>query len=287
MESFFQVVKKLAGAAHGTAAWATNVGNEHGQVLISVLTTEEGKGLGNMCAGLVGRYQTANQSPPQILYVDRDCCAKKGNTHFHEMFKGLPDLAVRLDIWHFMRRLAAGCTTESHPLYGVFMSRLSSCIFEWNKDDVFKLKDAKIKQLYGVDYFNVDDKLTKEEMALHCRRRTRGAEVTTKMIENLIIKFTGEAGKDSLGVPVLDQERIWLIWETQKRHVVCIQDPPEFQLYTQTGTLKKGGIELPTYRCARGSTSLESFHQHLKTFIPGKYHFSIIAHLLNLEKNLY
>ena len=39
------------------------------------------------------------------------------------------------------------------------MYRLSSCIFEWNRDDVFKLKDAKIKQLYGVDYFNVDDKL--------------------------------------------------------------------------------------------------------------------------------
>ena len=31
-----------------------------------------------------------------------------------------------------MRRLARGCTTESHPLYGVFMSRLSDMIFEWD-----------------------------------------------------------------------------------------------------------------------------------------------------------
>ena len=43
MGILFQVVKKLAGTAHEPAAWATNVGNEHGQVLIYVLTTEEGK----------------------------------------------------------------------------------------------------------------------------------------------------------------------------------------------------------------------------------------------------
>lgn len=40
--SFKQVTRKLAGAAAGTAAWVTNVGNEHGQVLMSVLTAAEG-----------------------------------------------------------------------------------------------------------------------------------------------------------------------------------------------------------------------------------------------------
>ena len=39
------------------------------------------------------------------------------------------------------------------------------------------------------------------------------------------------------------------------------------QLYTQTGRLTKGGVILLVYRCARGSTSLESFHLH--RFIPG------------------
>ncbi|XP_056120631.1 uncharacterized protein LOC130097715 [Rhinichthys klamathensis goyatoka] len=33
--------------------------------------------------------------------------------------------------------------------------------------------------------------------------------------------------------------------------------------------MTKGGIILPVYRCARGSTSLESFHNHLNRFIPG------------------
>ncbi|GFS23951.1 hypothetical protein ElyMa_001652400, partial [Elysia marginata] len=41
MGSNKRVVKKLVGEAAGTAAWSINVGNEHGQVLMSVLTASE------------------------------------------------------------------------------------------------------------------------------------------------------------------------------------------------------------------------------------------------------
>ena len=59
------------------------------------------------------------------------------------------------------------------------------------------------------------------------------------------------------------------VWTDQQRHIPCIQDPESFPLYMKTGTLKKGGVVLSCYRCARGSTSLESFHLHLNRFIPG------------------
>ena len=39
------------------------------------------------------------------------------------------ELQVKLDSWHYMRRIALGCTSESHTLYGVFMGKLSACIF--------------------------------------------------------------------------------------------------------------------------------------------------------------
>ena len=74
------------------------------------------------------------------------------------------------------------------------------------------------------------------------------------------------------GIPLF-HERIWEHWKQQQKHVECLQDPKGVQLYTQTGTLKKGGVVLPVYRCARGSTSLESFHLHLQRFIPGKIYF--------------
>jgi hypothetical protein len=72
-------------------------------------------------------------SPPTLLYVDRDCCS---SSTLKSMFADWPDLVIRLDIWHFMRRIADGVTTDSHQLYGVFMSRLSGCIFAWSDVDM-------------------------------------------------------------------------------------------------------------------------------------------------------
>ncbi|XP_053732093.1 uncharacterized protein LOC128765392 isoform X2 [Synchiropus splendidus] len=75
MDSTKKVTKRLAGAA-----WSTNVGNEYGQVLMSVLTAAEGDGLAQMAAGLMRRYSDAGQAPPKVLYVDRDCCTSVGQS---------------------------------------------------------------------------------------------------------------------------------------------------------------------------------------------------------------
>ncbi|XP_067280417.1 uncharacterized protein [Pseudorasbora parva] len=129
MDSTKKVTKKLAGAAAGTAAWVSNVGNEHGQVLMSVLTSHEGQGLLPMTTGLVRRYEAAGVAPPTLLYMDRDCCSAVGTSRAAAMFSGWSDLVVRLDVWHFMRRVTAGLHTNSHPFYGLFMAKLSAYIF--------------------------------------------------------------------------------------------------------------------------------------------------------------
>lgn len=72
-----------------------------------------------------------------------------------------------------------------------------------------------------------------------------------------------------MGVPLLDSDRIWEIWDSQKQYIECLQDPEGVQLYLHTGAMTRGDVILPTYRCARGSTSLESFHLHINGFIPG------------------
>lgn len=71
-----------------------------------------------------------------------------------------------------------------------------------------------------------------------------------------------------LGVSLLKDE-MKKIWEEQKRHIPCIQDPPGLALYSITHYITKGRVRLPILRCACGSTSLESFHCHLARFIPG------------------
>ncbi|XP_047191158.1 uncharacterized protein LOC124850755 [Scophthalmus maximus] len=275
MDSTKKITKKLSGLAKGTALWLTSVSNEVGQILISVLTAQEGPALDIMVADLIRRYSNAGVTPPQLLYVDCDCCLEgRGPTKLQQRFGGWPDLVVKLDIYHFMRRLASGCTKDAHPLYPIFMAKLSCCIFEWDSEDVALVRRAKREQLKregvpGITEKMVDQHITKDELARHCRRRTRGEQQTIVLIECLLNELMGEKGRDLLGVPLLDQERMQHIWQTQRRHVKCIQDEPGVLLYAQTGTTTKEGIILPNYRCARGSTSLESFHLHLNRFIPG------------------
>ena len=121
--------------------------------------------------------------------------------------------------------------------------------------------------------------VTKDETAKHCRRRTRG-QSTTGNIEDLLLSLTSVT--DTLEVPVLRKD-LSLIWEEEKKHIPCLQDSPNIQLYTKTGNINKSGVELPVFQCAQGSTSLESFHLHLNRFTPGTaanaLHFQ--AYLLN------
>jgi hypothetical protein len=273
-----QVVGKLAGAAAGTASWVTNVGNEIGQVLVSVVTCSEGAGLELMAQGLMRRYATAGETPPVALYVDRDCCSQASVQTVSRLFGEWPHLQVRLDVWHWMRRLASACTSEAHPLYPVFMGRLSTCIFEYDADDLNALCRAKA----GVSDARLSKEhvlrsLTKRELQQHCRRRTRGIEETTRLVKLLIDTFLTDAGRDTMGVQLFDAARMKATWEQQRKHIACLQDPPAMQLYTQISTLFKGSVQLPVYRCARGSTSLESFHLHLARFIPGTYNYCTLS----------
>lgn len=248
MDSTKKVARKLAGHSAGTATWVTNVGNEHGQVIMTVLTASEGFGLASMVGGIIKRYKDASVPPPELLYVDRDCC---GGTYLKKIFEEWKDMEIRLDIWHFMRRISVGCTTDSHQLYSTFMAHLSRCIFSWDQEDVDRLiraKRAELEaQLMQPSDADVLRRLSKSELALHCKRTTRGTRETVDLISQLIDSFEGERGRDTLGVPLINSARMAEIWKSQRKHVACIQDPSGVQLYVQTGTLTKGGHTLPTY----------------------------------------
>ncbi|XP_044023334.1 uncharacterized protein LOC122862134 isoform X2 [Siniperca chuatsi] len=254
MNSTKKVTRKLAGADAGTTQWMTSVGNELGQVLMSVLTAAEGYGLRDMAKGLQERYQRAGKDPPHVLYVNSGCCSGDGGTcAATALFPAWAQMSIRLDIRHFLRRLAAGVTSESHPLYPDFMRSLSGCIFEWDPEDLSRLRRTNVMSV--------------KEMSRHCRRRTRGAQETERLLDETVEAFMGAT--DTMNIPLLDRDRMKEIWSTQRKHITCIQDPPGVHLHTRTGQVTKGGVTLPVYRCARGSASLESFHMHLNRFIPG------------------
>ncbi|KAL8613475.1 hypothetical protein ACOMHN_007518 [Nucella lapillus] len=70
--------------------------------------------------------------------------------------------------------------------------------------------------------------ITKQELALHCRRATRGTEETTLLLNSLIDLYTQPHATDTL-----DAARAWQTWEEQKRHVKCILDPEGVSLYQE------------------------------------------------------
>ncbi|TWW53092.1 hypothetical protein D4764_0263750 [Takifugu flavidus] len=219
MDSTKTITKKLSGTATGTAQWLTSVGNEMGQVLISVLTASEGPALD--LYGCRPDGQSAGMDPPVALYVDNGCCKEVGETKIKAKFGRWPNLIVRLDIWHFMRRLAVGCTTDAHQLYPTFMARMSACIFEWDATDVAELRRAKKAQLLqegwpALSDQELDKHITKDELALHCRRRTRGEETSIQLLDQLLTELMTGKGNDALGVPLLDTVRMQHIWAHPK-----------------------------------------------------------------------
>ncbi|KAJ8346395.1 hypothetical protein SKAU_G00277960 [Synaphobranchus kaupii] len=176
MDSTKKVTKKLAGFAADTAAWATNVGNEFGQVLISVLTSAKGKGLLPMAAGLMQRYRVAGVAPPSSCVT----------TESHQLYGT------------FMRQLSSSIFEWDEE--DVRLLREAKRSELEGKRGMVGLTDAEVSM-----------SLTKRELALHCSRCTRGAAVTERLVRELIDSFDGEKGHDTLGIPLLDHDCIQAI----------------------------------------------------------------------------
>ncbi|RUS80407.1 hypothetical protein EGW08_011843, partial [Elysia chlorotica] len=267
MGSTKSVIKKLSGSARDSAASATSVGNEYGQVLMCVLAASEGPGLQAMAQGLVHRYATSGVPQPKVLYVDRGCCGKCSSKAAQDLFSEWRDLTVRLDASHFMFRFVTCLSAESHALRETFMKKLSSAIFKWNESDVATLRQAKVQQLQSVGrrVTEATVELTSKELSAHCRRITRCARETEAIITRMLTEFKG--GTD---VRVFNLPRLERVWEEMKVHVKCLQDPADVSLYTVVSRKSLGGVSLPVYHCTRGISSVENFYPHLNNFIPGE-----------------
>lgn len=177
------------------------------------------------------------------------------------------------DSFHFMQRFNCGLT-EHHPLYGTFCAKLSACIFEWDREDVQCLKDAKRAEWKGSHngHSPTDEQLmatiSPGELKKHCRRKVCAVEELRSMISGLLQSVWDLT--DTTGLRLVNSEIMLRIWDVQQKHLECLQDPSGIQLYTKVCTVQKGGKELPV-QCGRRSSSLERFHRHQCAFIPGTF----------------
>ena len=157
----------------------------------------------------------------------------------------------------------------------MFCAKLSSCIFQWDRGDYELLREAKEGELLKQGMHPTEKQVTAAikpaELAQHCRRHTRPVEDIRQLVDQLLVEMWDKT--DTSGLRLINPEAMGHIWALQQKHLPCIQDPEGINLYTKTGTLEKGGKHLQVLRCARGTSSLESFHRHQCSFIPGKLVF--------------
>ncbi|XP_076841988.1 uncharacterized protein LOC143486080 [Brachyhypopomus gauderio] len=280
MDSTKKVVKKLSGEGKGTAEWFTSIGNEYSQIVSFVLTCEEStKSLEPMCRGVVDRFQQANQPVPKIIYVDRGCCRAQGPTSVEILFQPWVDagMVVRLDIFHWIHRFDAAVRTESHSKYATFKSALAGAVLAYNRTDLERLIEAvRAKDLATLKSLSNEDivrlYISRQQLKHHVRRVTLGAQETFRLIHLAIEELKGPAGLDENGVSLFKTpEAIDEMWAAQQRHLECIQDPPDMYMYRVARTTTIHGVDVPYYKCLRGSNSLEGFHKALPNMIPGPH----------------
>ncbi|XP_055011479.1 uncharacterized protein LOC129409441 isoform X1 [Boleophthalmus pectinirostris] len=206
--------------------------------------------------------------------VDWDFCTQTGVSSVTKLFHPWKS-AVRSDSFHFVRRFNCGLTTEHHPLYGTFCTKLSSCVFEWDQEDVQRLKEAKREEWKCSHSGHVPTEeqlmatVNPGELKKHCRRRTRGVEEMRRMISRLLESVWDLT--DTTGLCLVSHDSMRHIWEMQQKQLECFQDPPCVALYKKVGTFQKGGKELDILKCGRGSSSLESFHWHQCAFFASTF----------------
>ncbi|KAK6302324.1 hypothetical protein J4Q44_G00266790 [Coregonus suidteri] len=105
---------------------------------------------------------------------------------------------------------------------------------------------------------------------------------TFRLIHLAIEELKGPAGLDESGVSLFKTpEAIDEMWAGQQRHLECIQDPPDMNMYRVARTTTINNVDLPYYKCLRGSNSLEGFHKALPNMIPGRHHRTYSAPLID------
>ncbi|KAL7824689.1 hypothetical protein AOLI_G00327700 [Acnodon oligacanthus] len=87
-----------------------------------------------------------------------------------------------------------------------------------------------------------------------------------------IEELKGPAGLDENGVSLFKTpEAIVEMWAAQQRHLECIQDPPDMNMYRVACTTTINNMDVPYYKRLRGNNSLEGFHKALPNMIPGPH----------------
>ena len=124
-----------------------------------------------------------------------------------------------------------------HPNYAVFIVDLSKCIFKGTS--------------MSLPGWNVQE--------LHLHRNNMYDLPSRYMMTDFLTSVNEEAGKDTIGVPLLNSAKNRSIWDLQQMHVPCLRDVSRVQLNIKSRETFKEALPCPSTGVANNQPLLSPF----------------------------
>ncbi|XP_030613308.1 uncharacterized protein LOC115800199 [Archocentrus centrarchus] len=182
-----------------------------------------------------------------------------------------PNIVVKLDLFHCLRRFSRECTSEHHPLFSTFCQLLSAAFSVVDQEDLKRLQDAY--EFCGINPANP----TKQHIREHCRIKIPQPTELLNRVEKVLKHF--HQTTDPNNIPLFKPSML-KVWRVQRVHILrgCLSDPElsEGVMFRYGGTLQLNhvpgeGAKVPIWIPVRGTSQQEGYHFHQAQWITGTH----------------
>ena len=220
--------------------------NSHKMILSFVLVNDDSTDqLEDLIEAIAKRYEDAQQPPPHTIYQDKECCSGIRETgssvhvvdersppqHTHrretkmlKLYRRLnPFIVLKLDIFHWMRRLLRGITNEKHAFVPGFFREIRLAVFVLFKEDFDRLIQA-IMTFRKCDNARAEGLVTREEVCRFVQKNVPRPHILRRRLELVYENYRGATEND---VPLFNSD-MQDVWDQCMVHVDndCLSDPP-------------------------------------------------------------
>ena len=114
-----------------------------------------------------------------------------------------------------------------------------------------------------------EDRIRSLTWAYYKKRVRRSVPAPTELMKNYrrVVAMFANIRDAKTGEPLF-RKKAWALYKETCKHIRkgCLSDVPGMSYYYQTGTDSKG---IPIFKCIRGTSALEGFHQKIRQLIRG------------------
>ncbi len=240
---------------HGAAArcggkHVLNIMDGRGYVLMSKLTpTSKPFAAKSLIEDLLRRG-----ARPKVAYVDDECCGAWPSV----LQAAWPNIHVRLDCMHAIRRLTQTTTSTQHPRHGKFCAMLSRAVYEPDQILLRRLKQAWVRD-------HACEPLPESIERKCVPRSIREPTAIVTAVEAILHDL--QKVHESSGPLLTDATHS--AWRNLKVHVLrgCLYDPPGVSMYAFTDAVAIGSECFRSVRSLRGTSPVEGLHAHQKQWL--------------------